>query len=73
MVRFSGSKVRYGGTVHNDRDTTMTGFRPADLIQWLNSDLGRIQCSIWAVGVCPVMDVIPTVQPERGDSQKSNP
>src|SRR6266702_4778943 len=64
LVRFAPCKVRCGRTVHCDRDTGLSGFRPVCLTRWLNSDRRQVERVIQIVGRWPLTDVVPTVQLE---------
>ena len=72
LVKFIPCKSRYGGTVRSDRVTSWSGFRPVGVVRRPNSDRRHVECVIRVEGGWPITDVVPTVQPEYGDSQISN-
>ena len=70
MARLIPSRFRCGRIVHIDR-STVPGLRPQGLTPWTNYRR-QVEGALQVFGVRSVTDVFSTVQPERGNSQKSN-
>ena len=72
--RFALYEVRCGRTGHTRRDNaTSCGFGPLRLAPWLKSDRSQVARIIRFDGRFRRSDIVPTVQPERGDGEKLDP
>ena len=72
VVRFVPCKVRCGRTVHSDGDTGCSRLSSVGIIERRQVySVIRIGSVIGPGGRRPITEAVPTVQPERGESQMS--